>query len=170
MTSQRLFWKHDNAFTDIKPFTCNLRSSNRKIFHLSQRPELRQKFLSLRKLTEWRTVTTGVLLSDSLHGRIGQKEIWFWSMLNMNCRGCRQRFLPLPDLSRKIEGDSVRRVALTLSFFILTFPASQCLMNVWWPILIYGNAGELYVSVTSNLQIKQTENLCKNWIFSILQS
>ena len=29
----------------------------------------------------------------------------------MNCRGCRQRFLPLPDLSRKIEGDSVRRVA-----------------------------------------------------------
>ena len=30
----------------------------------------------------------------------------------MNCRGCRQRFLPLPDLSRKIEGDSVRRVAI----------------------------------------------------------
>ena len=28
----------------------------------------------------------------------------------MNCQGCRQRFLPLPDLSRKIEGDSVRRV------------------------------------------------------------
>ena len=28
----------------------------------------------------------------------------------MNCRGCWQRFLPLPDLSRKIEGDSVRRV------------------------------------------------------------
>ena len=28
----------------------------------------------------------------------------------MNYRGCRQRFLPLPDLSRKIEGDSVRRV------------------------------------------------------------
>ena len=31
-------------------------------------------------------------------------------MANMNCQGCRQRFLPLPDLSRKIEGDSVRRV------------------------------------------------------------
>ena len=31
-------------------------------------------------------------------------------MLNMNCRGCRQRFLPLPDLSSKIDGDSVRRV------------------------------------------------------------
>ena len=30
----------------------------------------------------------------------------------MNCRGCRQRFLPLPDLSRKIEGDSVRRVQM----------------------------------------------------------
>ena len=30
----------------------------------------------------------------------------------MNCRGCRQRFLPLPDLSRKIEGDSVRRAAI----------------------------------------------------------
>ena len=28
----------------------------------------------------------------------------------MNCRGCRQRFLPLPDLSRKIEGDSVCKV------------------------------------------------------------
>ena len=28
----------------------------------------------------------------------------------MNCRGCRQRFLSLPDLSRKIEGDSVCRV------------------------------------------------------------
>ena len=33
-------------------------------------------------------------------------------MLNMNCRGCRQRFLPLPDLSRKIEGDYVCRVAI----------------------------------------------------------
>ena len=42
-------------------------------------------------------------------------------MLNMNCRGYRQRFVPLPilvpracrplpDLSGKIEGDSVRRV------------------------------------------------------------
>ena len=28
----------------------------------------------------------------------------------MNCRGCRQRFLPLPDLSSEIDGDSVRRV------------------------------------------------------------
>ena len=28
----------------------------------------------------------------------------------MNCQGCWQRFLPLPDLSRKIEGDSVCRV------------------------------------------------------------
>ena len=41
---------------------------------------------------------------------------------------------------------------------------------VWWPILIYGNTGELYVSVTSNLQIKQNKNLSKNWILSILQS
>ena len=32
----------------------------------------------------------------------------------MNCRGCRQRFLPLPDLSRKIEGDSVRRVIIVV--------------------------------------------------------
>ena len=30
---------------------------------------------------------------------------------------------------------------------------------------VYGNTGELYVSVTSNLQIKQTRNLSKNWIF-----
>ena len=28
----------------------------------------------------------------------------------MNFRGCRQRFLPLPDLARKIEEGSVRRV------------------------------------------------------------
>ena len=74
VTSQRLFRKHNNAFTDIRPFTCNLRSS-KKNFHLSQRPESRQKFLSLRGLTEWRTVTTGVLLSDSPHGQIGQKEM-----------------------------------------------------------------------------------------------
>ena len=33
----------------------------------------------------------------------------------MNCGGCRQRFLPVPDLSRKIEGDSVRRVQLISS-------------------------------------------------------
>ena len=32
----------------------------------------------------------------------------------MNCRGCRQRFLPLPDLSRKIEGDFARRVCKEL--------------------------------------------------------
>ena len=31
-------------------------------------------------------------------------------MLNINNRGCRQRFLHLSDLSGKIEGDSVRRV------------------------------------------------------------
>ena len=34
----------------------------------------------------------------------------------MNCRGCRQRFLPLPDLSRKIEGDSVRRVVISIMY------------------------------------------------------
>ena len=33
----------------------------------------------------------------------------------MNCRGCWQRFLPLPDLSGKIEGDSVRRVCICSS-------------------------------------------------------
>ena len=30
VTSQRLFRKHNNAFTDIRPFTCNLRSSKKK--------------------------------------------------------------------------------------------------------------------------------------------
>ena len=35
-------------------------------------------------------------------------------MLNMNNRGCRQRFLHLSDLSGKIEGDSVRRVLMSL--------------------------------------------------------
>ena len=42
-------------------------------------------------------------------------------MLNTNCLECRQRFLPLPDLSRKIEGDSVRWVVMALkySFFVM---------------------------------------------------
>ena len=35
-------------------------------------------------------------------------------MLNMNCWGCRKRLLPLPDLSRKIEGGSVSRVYSTV--------------------------------------------------------
>ena len=39
----------------------------------------------------------------------------------MNCRGCRQRFLPLPDLSRKIEGDSVRRVAVKMQGTVFIF-------------------------------------------------
>ena len=38
----------------------------------------------------------------------------------MNCRGCQQRFLPLPDLSRKIEGDSVRRVRDCQNLFAIT--------------------------------------------------
>ena len=37
VTSQRLFRKDNNAFADIRPFTCNLRSS-KKNFQLSQRP------------------------------------------------------------------------------------------------------------------------------------
>ena len=42
--------------------------------------------------------------------------------------------------------------------------------DVWWPIFIYRNTRQLYVSVTSNLQIRQNKNLSKNWILSILQS
>ena len=34
-------------------------------------------------------------------------------MLNMNCRGYWQRSLPLPDLTRKIEGDSNCRVSFS---------------------------------------------------------
>ena len=33
-----------------------------------------------------------------------------WSMLNRKSRSRSQSLLPLPDLSRKIEGDSARRV------------------------------------------------------------
>ena len=33
----------------------------------------------------------------------------------MNCRGCQQRFLPIPDLFRKIEGDSARRVTSSMN-------------------------------------------------------
>ena len=45
----------------------------------------------------------------------------------MNSRGRRQRFLPLPDLSRKIEGDSVRRVLMRLhsTFFQGQFGPDQ---------------------------------------------
>ena len=70
----KTFQKPQQRFHRHRPFTCNLRSC-KKNFHLSLRPESRQKFLGLRRLTEWRTVTTGVLLSDSPHGRIGQREL-----------------------------------------------------------------------------------------------
>ena len=40
--------------------------------------------------------------------------------------------------------------------------------DLWWLILLYGNTRDLHVSVTSNLQLKQNENLSKNWILSIL--
>ena len=45
----------------------------------------------------------------------------------MNSRGRRHRFLPLPDLSRKIEGDSVRRVLMRLhsTFFQGQFALDQ---------------------------------------------
>ena len=45
----------------------------------------------------------------------------------MNSRGRRQRFLPLPDLSMKIEGDSVRRVLMRLhsTFFQGEFALDQ---------------------------------------------
>ena len=38
----------------------------------------------------------------------------------MNSRGCRQSLPPLPDLSRKIEGDSVRRVFYIAPFSLMT--------------------------------------------------
>ena len=57
------------------------------------------------------------------------QKIWIWSMLNMNCRGCRQRFLPLPNLFRKIEGDSVRRVYVCGSVYrFLTVRVSLVLL------------------------------------------
>ena len=45
----------------------------------------------------------------------------------MNSRGRRQRFLPLPDLSRKIEEHSVRRVLMRLhsTFFQGQFAPDQ---------------------------------------------
>ena len=47
----------------------------------------------------------------------------------MNCRGCRQRFLPLPNLFRKIEGDSVRRVYVCGSVYrFLTVRVSLALL------------------------------------------
>ena len=46
-----------------------------KVFSVVTKARFAAKILSLRKLTEWRTVTTGVLLSDSLHGRIGQRKM-----------------------------------------------------------------------------------------------
>ena len=46
-------------------------------------------------------------------GRPRLSCIWIWSMLNRNCAGREQSLLPLPDFSRKIEGDSARRVSNT---------------------------------------------------------
>ena len=45
----------------------------------------------------------------------------------MNSRGRRQRFLPLLDLSRKIKGDSFRRVLMRLhsTFFQVQFAPDQ---------------------------------------------
>ena len=49
----------------------------------------------------------------------------------MNCRGCRQRFLPLPDFPRKIEGVSVGRVChmlpcITMYYHVLPCIAMYC--------------------------------------------
>ena len=46
----------------------------------------------------------------------------------MNSRGCRQSLPPLPDLSRKIEGDSVRRVVCKA----ITFSCAYLSLRVWF--------------------------------------
>ena len=43
-------------------------------------------------------------------GRPRLGYIWIWSMLNMKSASREQSLLPLPDFSRKIEGDSACRV------------------------------------------------------------
>ena len=55
----------------------------------------------------------------------------------MNCRGCRQRFLPLPDLSKKIEGDSVRRVRIFRDTLILVFVNEKCFVCICFTKLYF---------------------------------
>ena len=55
----------------------------------------------------------------------------------MNCRGCRQRFLPLPDLSKKIEGDSVRRVRIFRDTLILVFVNEKCCLCIFFTKLYF---------------------------------
>ena len=47
VTSQRLFRKHNNAFTDIRPFKCNLRSSNTESFFSCHKGQIRGKNFKL---------------------------------------------------------------------------------------------------------------------------
>ena len=49
----------------------------------------------------------------------------------MNCRGCRQKFLPLPDLSRKIEGDCSQGRLFQIA---TTFSLTICYTVTWTPI------------------------------------
>ena len=55
----------------------------------------------------------------------------------MNCRGCRQRFLPLPDLSKKIEGDSVLRVRIFRDTLILVFVNEKCCLCICFTKLYF---------------------------------
>ena len=60
----------------------------------------------------WKWTGTFTLLFTFADKHNATVTVWLvkTSQKNLNCWGCRQRFLPLPDLSRKIEGDSVCRV------------------------------------------------------------
>ena len=79
-------------------------------------------------------------------------------MLNMNCRGCRQRFLPLPDLSRKIEGDSARRV----SRLGLENKSSRifCVRQVYLPTNLWACKPTFYTFYTSHLRWNSTLRRC----------
>ena len=63
-------------------------------------------------------------------------------MLNSNCRGCWQRSLPLPDLSRKIEGDTMiwqkKHKVKTLEIRIT---------QIFWPVSRLDSAWNLKVRI-----------------------
>ena len=94
--------------------------------------------ISYRMARWWLIAATVTLLAESLRSFLDKS-------------GKRKRFLPLPGLSRKIEGDSVRRVGnrtRTFWFFFRLYccydtyseccePCSICHVKIWFKFFVY---------------------------------
>ena len=126
-------------------FTC----TSRKLIHLSR--EILMYFLQYACLekflcfscTVWSSLcfwsSTYLMISSFWKGGHPRLVyIWIWSMLNMKSAGCEQSLLPLPDFSRKIEGDSALRVV-----FPCWYPWSK-IPSVYWPLDLSTRAFSLW--------------------------